>query len=75
MQCLMPEVVPSDSLKDNAYKQCLYLQLEYMEQELQLVGPHGFPQGQNHTRALSQLQMLKGRLRGQLGTPPPAYTG
>ncbi|XP_072588067.1 polycystin-1-like protein 2 [Vulpes vulpes] len=75
MQCLMPEVVPSDSLKDNAYKQCLYLQLEYMEQELQLVGPHGFPQGQSHTRALSQLQMLKGRLRGQLGTPPPAYTG
>uniref|UniRef100_M3YDV1 Polycystin-1-like protein 2 n=1 Tax=Mustela putorius furo TaxID=9669 RepID=M3YDV1_MUSPF len=74
MRCLMPEVGPSDPQKDNAYKQCLYLQLEHMEQELQLVGPCGFPQSQSHAQALSQLQMLKGCLGGQLGTPPPAYT-
>ncbi|KAF3817624.1 hypothetical protein GH733_012911 [Mirounga leonina] len=74
MQCLMPEVGPSDPQKDNAYKQCLYLQLEHMEQDLQLVGPRGFPQSQSHARALSQLQMLKGCLEGQLGTPSPGYT-
>ncbi|XP_047565947.1 polycystic kidney disease protein 1-like 2 [Lutra lutra] len=73
MRCLMPEVGPSDPQKDNVYKQCLYLQLEHMEQELRLVGPCGFPQSQSHARALSQLQMLKGYLGGQLGTPPSAY--
>ncbi|XP_002917769.2 LOW QUALITY PROTEIN: polycystic kidney disease protein 1-like 2 [Ailuropoda melanoleuca] len=74
MRCLLPEAGPSDPQKDNAYKQCLYLQLEHMEQELQLVGPCGFPQSQNHAQALSQLQMLKGCLGGQLGTPPPAFS-
>ena len=74
MRCLLPEAGPSDPQKDNAYKQCLYLQLEHMEQELQLVGPCGFPQSQNHAQALSQLRMLKGCLGGQLGTPPPAFS-
>ncbi|XP_053762669.1 polycystic kidney disease protein 1-like 2 [Panthera pardus] len=65
---------PSDPWKDNAYRRCLYLQLEHMEQELQLVGPRGFSQCQSHARALSQLQTLKGRLGGRLGTPPQART-
>ncbi|XP_078295351.1 polycystin-1-like protein 2 [Panthera onca] len=65
---------PSDPRKDNAYRRCLYLQLEHMEQELQLVGPHGLSQCQSHARALSQLQTLKGRLGGRLGTPPQART-
>lgn len=45
-----------------------------MEQELQLVGPRGLSQCQSHARALSQLQTLKGRLGGRLGTPPQART-
>nr|XP_010966952.1 polycystic kidney disease protein 1-like 2 [Camelus bactrianus] len=73
MQQLAPEEGPGDLQKDRAYRQCLYLQLEHVEQELQLVGPQGFPQCQSHTRALRQLHALKGCLRGQLGTLPPAH--
>ncbi|XP_039744757.1 polycystic kidney disease protein 1-like 2 [Pteropus medius] len=73
MQLLTPEVGPSNPRKDSVYRQCLYLQLEHVEQELRLVGPRGFPQRQSHARALRQLQTLKGYLAGQLGTPPPAH--
>uniref|UniRef100_H0WXG3 Polycystin 1 like 3, transient receptor potential channel interacting n=1 Tax=Otolemur garnettii TaxID=30611 RepID=H0WXG3_OTOGA len=55
-------------------RQCLYLQLKHLEQALQLVGPHGFPQQHSHTRALQQLQTLKGCLGGQPGSLAPAYT-
>uniref|UniRef100_G3TXS3 Uncharacterized protein n=1 Tax=Loxodonta africana TaxID=9785 RepID=G3TXS3_LOXAF len=72
-QCPMPEVSLAGSQKDSAYRQCLYLQLEHVEHELQLLGPHGFPQHQSHTQALRQLQILKGCLGGQLGTSGPAY--
>uniref|UniRef100_A0A673UEU7 Uncharacterized protein n=1 Tax=Suricata suricatta TaxID=37032 RepID=A0A673UEU7_SURSU len=65
---------PRDPQKDKAYRQCLYLQLEHMEHELQLVGPRGSFQCQSHARALSQLQTLKGYLGGQLGAPPLAHT-
>lgn len=70
----MPTVGASDPWKDSAYRQCLYLQLEHLEQALLLVGPQGFPQGQSHARALRQLQTLKRRLGGQPGTLPPART-
>ncbi|KAM5207497.1 LOW QUALITY PROTEIN: polycystin-1-like protein 2 [Hipposideros larvatus] len=59
---------------NSVYRQCLYLQLEHVEQELWLVGPRGFPQGQSHAWALRQLQTLKSCLGGQLGTPPPSQT-
>nr|XP_023493143.1 polycystic kidney disease protein 1-like 2 [Equus caballus] len=73
-QCPMPTVGASDPWKDSAYRQCLYLQLEHLEQALLLVGPQGFPQGQSHAGALRQLQTLKRRLGGQPGTLPPART-
>lgn len=65
---------PRDPQKDNAYRQCLYLQLDHLEQELQLVGPRGSSQCQSHAQALSQLQTLKGYLGGRLDTPPLAHT-
>ncbi|XP_037671501.1 polycystic kidney disease protein 1-like 2 [Choloepus didactylus] len=68
----MPEVAPSGPQKESTYKQCLYAQLEHVEQELRLVGPHGFPQCQSHARALRQLQTLKGCLGMELGIPGPA---
>ncbi|XP_016052978.1 PREDICTED: polycystic kidney disease protein 1-like 2 [Miniopterus natalensis] len=74
MQCLTCGMGPSDPWKNSVYRQCLYLQLEQVEQELRLVGPQGFPQCQSHARALTQLQTLKGCLKGQLGTLPPAQT-
>ncbi|XP_053465162.1 polycystic kidney disease protein 1-like 2 [Nycticebus coucang] len=69
MQCSEPEVAPSGPWKDSVYKQCLYLQLEHMEQALRLVGPHSFPQQHGHARALQKLQTLKGCLGGQPGAP------
>lgn len=74
MELLTPEVGLSNPQKDSVYRQCLYLQLEYVEQELRLVGPRSFPQHQSHARALRQLQTLKGYLAGQLGTTLPAHT-
>uniref|UniRef100_A0A8C3VPL1 Uncharacterized protein n=1 Tax=Catagonus wagneri TaxID=51154 RepID=A0A8C3VPL1_9CETA len=61
-------VGPSNAWKDRAYRQCLYLQLEHMEQELLLVGTQGFSQCQSHAQALRQLQTLKDCLREQPGT-------
>ncbi|KAM6177463.1 polycystin-1-like protein 2 [Erethizon dorsatum] len=61
-QCPGPELALRDLWKDDAHRQCLYHQLEHLERELQLLGPHGFPQQHSHTRALGQLQTLKGLL-------------
>uniref|UniRef100_A0A8C0XPL9 Uncharacterized protein n=1 Tax=Castor canadensis TaxID=51338 RepID=A0A8C0XPL9_CASCN len=71
-QHLKPKLAQSGSWKDSTYRQCLYLQLECMEQELQLVGPRGFPKHHSHAQALRQLQTLKSCLRGQPGLLPPA---
>ncbi|KAF6078991.1 hypothetical protein HJG60_015036 [Phyllostomus discolor] len=74
-QCLTHEVGPGDPWKNSVYRQCLYFQLEHLEQELRLVGPGGFPHCQSQAWALRQLQTLKRSLRGHLDTlPPPAYT-
>ncbi|XP_043293117.1 polycystic kidney disease protein 1-like 2 [Cervus canadensis] len=74
MQRLRPKVGPSDAWKNSAYRQCLYLQLEHLEQELLLLEPQGSSQGQSRTRALGQLQTLKGCLVAQAGTLPPAHS-
>ncbi|GAB1293700.1 Polycystic kidney disease protein 1-like 2 [Apodemus speciosus] len=50
--------------KDGIYRRCLYLQLEHLERELQLVGPQGFLHRQSHAQALRQLRVLKGHLWG-----------
>uniref|UniRef100_A0A8D1BLF4 Polycystin-1-like protein 2 n=1 Tax=Sus scrofa TaxID=9823 RepID=A0A8D1BLF4_PIG len=65
---------PHDAWKDLAYRQCLYLQLEHVEQELLLVGTRGYSQCQSHTQALRQLQTLKGYLGEQAGTLSPKHT-
>ena len=74
MQRSRPKVGPSDAWKNSAFRQCLYRQLEHLEQELLLLEPRGSSQGQNHTRALGQLQTLKGYLVAQAGTLPPAHS-
>uniref|UniRef100_A0A8C6CZI8 Uncharacterized protein n=1 Tax=Moschus moschiferus TaxID=68415 RepID=A0A8C6CZI8_MOSMO len=74
MPCPRPKVGPSDAWKRSACWQCLYLQLEHLEQELLLLEPQGSSQGQSHTRALGQLQTLKGCLLTQAGTLPPAHS-
>ncbi|XP_011943420.1 PREDICTED: polycystic kidney disease protein 1-like 2 isoform X1 [Cercocebus atys] len=72
-QCPKPKVAGSGPWKDSTYRQCLYLQLEHVEQGLRLVGPRGFPQHHSHARALRQLQTLKGCLGVQPGTWAPAH--
>lgn len=74
MQCSTPKVGPSDAWKDLAYRQCLYLQLEHVEQELLLVGTRGYSQCQSHTQALRQLQTLKDYLGEEAGTLSPKHT-
>lgn len=74
MQCSTPKVGPSEAWKDLAYRQCLYLQLEHVEQELLLVGTRGYPQCQSHTQALRQLQTLKDYLGEEAGTLSPKHT-
>ncbi|XP_052512125.1 polycystic kidney disease protein 1-like 2 [Budorcas taxicolor] len=74
MQRPRPTAGPSDAWKNSTFRQCLYLQLEHLEQELLLLEPQGSSQGQSHTRALGQLQTLKGCLVAQAGTLPPAHS-
>ncbi|XP_003938130.2 polycystin-1-like protein 2 [Saimiri boliviensis] len=73
MQRPKPKVALSGPWKDSAYRQCLYLQLEHVEQELRMVGPRGFPEHHSHALALRQLQTLKGCLGIQPGTWAPAH--
>ncbi|KAI4534073.1 hypothetical protein MG293_014933 [Ovis ammon polii] len=74
MQRPRPTEGPSDAWKNSAFRQCLYLQLEHLEQELLLLEPQGSSQSQSHSRALGQLQTLKGCLVAQAGTLPPAHS-
>nr|XP_003462903.1 polycystic kidney disease protein 1-like 2 [Cavia porcellus] len=67
-QCPGPEAAWMDLWKDATRRQYLYGQLEHLERELQLLGPRGFPQQQDHARALGQLRTLK----GHLGVAAPA---
>ncbi|XP_008584536.1 PREDICTED: polycystic kidney disease protein 1-like 2 isoform X1 [Galeopterus variegatus] len=74
MWCPKPYVGPNGPWKDNAFRQCLYFQLEQVEQELRLVGAQGFPQHHSYARALRQLQTLKGCLGGPSCTPALEHT-
>ncbi|XP_076989221.1 polycystin-1-like protein 2 isoform X2 [Tamandua tetradactyla] len=67
-----PEVAMCGPEKDSAYRQCLYAQLEHVEQELRLLEPQGFPQCHSHARALRQLRTLQEGLGTQPSTPGPA---
>ncbi|KAM4833715.1 polycystin-1-like protein 2 [Thomomys bottae] len=69
-----PELVSSGLWKDSIYSQCLYLQLEHIEEELHLVGPRAFLQHHSYAQALRQLQTLKRCLRGQPGPQASART-
>ncbi|KAM5262602.1 polycystin-1-like protein 3 [Ctenodactylus gundi] len=72
-RCSRPELASRAPWKDDNFRQCLHLQLEHVEQELRLVGPHGFPLRHSHARALQQLQALKDLLGGQPNPLPLAY--
>ncbi|NXP94231.1 PK1L2 protein, partial [Passerina amoena] len=55
-----------DQLKYSGYHRCLYLQLQHVEMELELLGPHKFQMPQSYTQAVCQIQHMKNLLENQI---------
>uniref|UniRef100_A0A803VM98 Polycystin 1 like 2/pseudo n=1 Tax=Ficedula albicollis TaxID=59894 RepID=A0A803VM98_FICAL len=51
-----PEKRICDQLKYSDYHRCLYMQLQHVEMELELLGPHKFQMPQSYTQAVCQVQ-------------------
>uniref|UniRef100_A0A8D0GTB2 Polycystin 1 like 2/pseudo n=1 Tax=Sphenodon punctatus TaxID=8508 RepID=A0A8D0GTB2_SPHPU len=58
----------AERLKHRDYNRCLYVQLQHVEMELQLLGPHKFQQPQSYCQAVRQVQHMKSFLESQLCT-------
>ncbi|RLW01302.1 hypothetical protein DV515_00008078, partial [Chloebia gouldiae] len=61
-----PEKRICDQLKYNDYHRCLYMQLQHVEMELELLGPHKFQMPQSYTQAVCQVQHMKNLLENQI---------
>ncbi|XP_041314907.1 polycystic kidney disease protein 1-like 2 [Pyrgilauda ruficollis] len=61
-----PEKRICDQLKYSDYHRCLYLQLQHVEMELELLGPHKFQMPQSYTQAVCQVQHMKNLLENQI---------
>ncbi|KAM6253162.1 polycystin-1-like protein 3 [Porphyrio hochstetteri] len=57
-----PEKGMCERLKYNDYNRCLYMQLQHVEMELELLGPHKFQMPQSYTQAVCQVQHMKNLL-------------
>ncbi|OXB62704.1 hypothetical protein ASZ78_003064 [Callipepla squamata] len=55
-----------ERLKYSDYSRCLYMQLQHVEMELELLGPHKFQMPQSYTRAVQQVQHMKNLLQNQI---------
>uniref|UniRef100_A0A8C3BVY4 Polycystic kidney disease protein 1-like 2 n=1 Tax=Cairina moschata TaxID=8855 RepID=A0A8C3BVY4_CAIMO len=55
-----------ERLKHNDYSRCLYMQLQHVEMELELLGPHKFQIPQSYTQAVRQVQHMKNLLENQI---------
>ncbi|NWY64779.1 PK1L2 protein, partial [Erithacus rubecula] len=55
-----------DQLKYSDYHRCLYMQLQHVEMELELLGPHKFQMPQSYTQAVCQVQHMKNLLENQI---------
>ncbi|XP_033373170.1 polycystic kidney disease protein 1-like 2 [Parus major] len=61
-----PENRTCDQLKYSDYHRCLYKQLQQVEMELELLGPHKFQMPQSYTQAVCQVQHMKNFLENQI---------
>uniref|UniRef100_A0A8B9SZV7 Uncharacterized protein n=1 Tax=Anas platyrhynchos TaxID=8839 RepID=A0A8B9SZV7_ANAPL len=61
-----PEKGTCERLKHNDYNRCLYMQLQHVEMELELLGPHKFQMPQSYTQAVRQVQHMKNLLKNQI---------
>ncbi|KYO37869.1 polycystic kidney disease protein 1-like 2 isoform A [Alligator mississippiensis] len=79
-----PEKGMTDRLKHNDYNRYLYMQLQHVEMELELLGPYKFQKPQSYTQAVRQVQHMKGLLESQICSsgsisercsPTPSFSG
>ncbi|NXB82684.1 PK1L2 protein, partial [Donacobius atricapilla] len=61
-----PEKRICDQLKYSGYHRCLYMQLQHVEMELELLGPHKFQMPQSYTQAVCQVQHMKNLLENKI---------
>ncbi|NXF29075.1 PK1L2 protein, partial [Nyctibius bracteatus] len=61
-----PEKGMCEQLKYSDYNRCLYMQLQHVEMELELLGPHEFQMPQSYTQAVLQVQHMKNLLENQI---------
>ncbi|NWR62094.1 PK1L2 protein, partial [Bucorvus abyssinicus] len=61
-----PEKGMCERLKHSDYNRCLYMQLQHVEMELELLGPHKFQMPQSYTHAVRQVQHMKNLLENQI---------
>ncbi|XP_060551059.1 polycystin-1-like protein 2 [Pantherophis guttatus] len=66
-----PERGMGERLKHRDYKRCLHAQLQHVELELELLGPHRFQDPQSYTQAVRQVQHMKCFLESQLCSAMP----
>ncbi|NXD76051.1 PK1L2 protein, partial [Halcyon senegalensis] len=64
-----PEKGMCERLKYSDYNRCLYMQLQHVEMELELLGPHKFQMPQSYTQAVRQVQHMKTLLENQTCSP------
>lgn len=55
-----------ERLKYSDYNRCLYMQLQHVEMELELLGPHTFQMPQSYTQAVRQVQHMKNLLENRI---------
>uniref|UniRef100_A0A803TRM4 Polycystin 1 like 2/pseudo n=1 Tax=Anolis carolinensis TaxID=28377 RepID=A0A803TRM4_ANOCA len=67
-----PEKGIGRHLKHRDYNRCLYMQLQHVELELELLGPHKFQSPQSYSQAVRQVRHMKDFLESQLGSPTPS---
>ncbi|KAM4640248.1 polycystin-1-like protein 3 [Amazona ochrocephala] len=63
---LTPEKGMCERLKSSDYSRCLYMQLQHVELELELLGPHKFQIPQSYTQAVCQVKHMKNLLENRI---------
>ncbi|NWS67405.1 PK1L2 protein, partial [Crotophaga sulcirostris] len=66
MRNTTPQKGMCERLKYSDYNRCLYVQLQHVEIELELLGPHKFQMPQSYTQAVQQVQHMKNLLENQI---------
>ncbi|XP_061449764.1 polycystin-1-like protein 2 [Rhineura floridana] len=66
-----PEKGVGERLKHRDYNRCLHMQLQHVEMEMELLGPHRFQNPQSYSQAVRQVRHMKVFLESQLCSATP----